>query len=154
MKLTHEKELLPILPSPITAHKETPYFTSVECTVSKDGDLSVGKLEPYIENRESPKKYYGDLVVPTPFKDALFWPEAPPCPNTNKVKIPSVITSDRWQIFAQRKSDKKTEKEKKRRETKERILKRLKKEQKPSTTKKLTGIQRMARLCRGFPKTP
>lgn len=51
----------------------------------------------------------------------MFWPEAS-CSNTKtKVKIPSVITSDRWLIFAQKKHDDKLKKEKDKEAAKERI---------------------------------
>lgn len=50
----------------------------------------------------------------------MFWPEAS-CSNTKtKVKIPSVITSDRWLIFAQKKHDDKLKKEKDKEAAKER----------------------------------
>lgn len=54
-------------------------------------------------NYNEPKKYYGQLNVPTPFKDALFWPETPSSSSPKaKVKLPSVITSERWQIFTKK----------------------------------------------------
>ncbi|PZC74698.1 hypothetical protein B5X24_HaOG207323 [Helicoverpa armigera] len=73
---------------------------------------SIEQPLPENDSHNQPKtKYYGDLIVPTPFKDALFWPETPSTSTKSKLKLPSVITSDRWQIFAQNKQEAKTKNE-------------------------------------------
>lgn len=47
--------------------------------------------------------------VPSPFKNHLFWPGTPPKTKgrTQKVKLPSVVTSEQWQKYEAKKRDEK-----------------------------------------------
>lgn len=55
----------------------------------------------------------GGLNVPTPFKNNLFWPETPKKNTTRRqLKLPAVVTSEKWRAFEQERRNKKEESEK------------------------------------------
>ncbi|CAK1579786.1 unnamed protein product [Parnassius mnemosyne] len=72
-----------------------------------------------------------DMIIPSPFKRALFWPTPKEnCKKRKKEKIPSVASSLQWQKYHESKEKKKTElEEEKKRKAEERKMKKKQNEE-------------------------
>lgn len=89
--------------------------------------------------------------LPSPFKNVLFWPEEKKIMNRkrNKEKIPSVVSSQQWQIYHEKKelAKKKLEEEKKKR-AEERLRKKEEKEELTREKKMQKQKKKEAQLCK------
>lgn len=84
--------------------------TSFKCCTCDVNLCIIGCFEDY-HVAQGITEWYSWIQKPTPFKDALFWAETPNSTTKTKIKLTCVITSDRWQIFAQSKLEAKVKKE-------------------------------------------
>nr|XP_023025875.1 uncharacterized protein LOC111513886 [Leptinotarsa decemlineata] len=98
--------------------------------------------------RKSPENVtntiFPEIVIPSPFKKALFWPEATtskkPVKN-KKEKIPSVTTSDAWKEYYLKKEGKK-EKQMEEKENRKRKREEKKNTPKPKNTRRQLHIKK------------
>lgn len=132
---------------PLNEDPKTPCKEDQESTTQNlEGTINTGSLiEPPVPShyrpQESCSKNSDNMVIPSPFKRALFWPT--PKQNSKgrkKEKVPSVVSSLEWQRYHEKKEKTKTELEdqkKRRAEERKKKKEETEKARKLKTDKKL-----------------